>query len=191
MNLLPDPEPGKLWLVATPRDGGNLMLDLVARLVPKTPLRLVDGGNSFDAYRCSRAVAQARTAGQSLNELLERIQIARAFTCYQMLTLLEEMPAGRSPVLALDILATFYDESVSALEATRLLEGCTVHLHRLSRQAPVVVSIRPPHLHPQSSERLALSEILQAAAHRVWNIEISPGPDPQLPLFPPWQNPDT
>ncbi len=167
------------------------MLDLVARLVQQTPLRLVDGGNSFNAYRCSRAVGQALHPGQSLDELLERIQIARAFTCYQMLTLLGEMPAARLPILALDLLVTFYDESVSALEAVRLLKGCASHLQRLSAEAPVVVSIRPPRLPASSDERGKFGEILQAAAHRVWTLEVSPGPDPQLPLFAPPQNPET
>jgi hypothetical protein len=130
-------------------------------------------------------------AGQSLNELLERIQIARAFTCYQMLTLLEEMPTARLPILVLDLLATFYDENISIGEAIRLVKGCALHLQRLSDQAPVVVSIRSPHRHSPADERQILREILQAAVQRVWEIEISPEPHSQLPLIIPGQNQET
>ena len=70
------------------------MLELIGRLVRQTPLRLIDGGNRFDPYRCSRVVAQGLAHGERLDALLKRIQIARAFTCYQMLTLLSEQPAS-------------------------------------------------------------------------------------------------
>jgi hypothetical protein len=164
------------------------MLDLIGRLVQQTPLRLIDGGNRFDPYRCSRVVAAALAPGECLDALLKRIQIARAFTCYQMLTLLSELPASPFPVLALDLLATFYDESVPAPEAERLLSECVSHLRRLSAQAPVVVSIGPPRSRSPAGERLALGKILQAAAQRVWTVEDLSTPDLQLSFFPPRQD---
>jgi hypothetical protein len=159
------------------------MLDLAARLAQGTHLSLVDGGNCFHPYQCSRAVGRLLRPGQSLKGQLERIHIARAFTCYQMLTLLAELPEARSPLLVLDLLATFYDESVPAAEAVRLLEECTAHLHRLSASAPVVASLRPGRPGALAGERGALLEIMQAAAGRVWILEPPAAPARQLPLL--------
>ena len=78
--------------------------------------------------------------------VLNNIQAARAFTCYQVMALLEET-ANRPiqyPVLIFDLLATFYDESVSYHEGYRLLEQsvrCISFIHRLST---MVISVRPP-----------------------------------------------
>jgi len=110
-----------------------------------------------------------------LKQALARISLARAFTCYQMLTLLSETPAiSQQPTLVLDLLATFYDESVRADEALRLLESCLADLRRLSAQAPVVVSARPPRpgrgftygFTPESA-RPELMEALKAAVDEV------------------------
>lgn len=176
MNPIPDPElflqtPLRgIWLVLAPSAiGTRLLMNLAARLALEGPLRVLDGGNRFNAYQCSRDLARYLTAhpaqvdesqsglalpGTAAQEVgrphtwkqaLERISLARAFTCYQMLTLLGETPPLlQRPTLALDLLATFYDESVRADEALHLLERCLGDLRRLSAQAPVVVSARPP-----------------------------------------------
>jgi hypothetical protein len=52
----------------------------------------------------------------------------------------------------------------------------------------VVVSIGPPRSHSPANERAALAQILQAAAQRVWVVEVSSTPDPQLSFFPPRQD---
>jgi hypothetical protein len=165
-----------IWLVSAPSTlGTRLVMDLAARLALKGPLRVLDGGNRFNAYQCSQDLARYLTAPgasvgrrggsswlvndgltvdgpaplpdrpRTLKEALGRISLARAFTCYQMLTLLSETPAiPQQPTLVLDLLATFYDESVRAADALHLLENCLADLRRLSAQAPVVVSARPP-----------------------------------------------
>jgi hypothetical protein len=51
------------------------------------------------------------------------VRLSRAFTCYQMLALLAETPAGGPPTLVLDLLDTFYDESVPLHESRRLQIG--------------------------------------------------------------------
>ena len=70
------------------------------------PVTVLDGGNRFNAYLVARGAR-----GQT--ELLERITVSRAFTCYQMLTLLETTHPLPRPILILDLLNTYYDESVS------------------------------------------------------------------------------
>lgn len=134
------------------------MLDLAARLAPAGPLCVLDGGNHFNAYLVARAV---RRLTPRLEEALANIRLSRAFTCYQMLALLAETQAGPAPLLVLDLLSTFYDESVPLPEARRLLEAAAQHLERLGRGGgPVVVSARPPSY--ACPQRAVLIDALQA-----------------------------
>ncbi len=90
---------------------------------------VLDGANRFDPYAVSTF---AKKASIPPKDLLERIRIARAFTCYQMVTLVEEkliallreegrmgnLPNAR--VILLGPISTFLDEDVPERE-TRLL----------------------------------------------------------------------
>jgi hypothetical protein len=178
MKTLLNPLPGDLLLVLAPHAGGAIMWELIARLASRGAVRLLDGGNRFDVYKCNLAVGQAlggRTA--DLPAVLERIHLSRAFTCYQVVTLLESTPAEPVPTLILDLLSTFYDENVSAAESQRLLQECIAQLQRLSRLAPVAVSIRPG---PPESRPELLNAVL-AAASQVWRLEPNlPEPPPRL-----------
>ena len=185
MKAILNPLPGDLALVIAPQAGGPIMVDLIAHLACRGPLRILDGGNRFDAYGCNLAVARvlnSRTA--NLPAVLERIHLARAFTCYQMATLLKETLEQPTPTIALDLLSTFYDESVPAAESQRLLETCIAHLRRLNCVAPVAVSVRPG---PSAShlkadiDRPQLMETLLAAAGQVFTLEpYIPSPPPRL-----------
>jgi hypothetical protein len=182
MNTLPEPAPGHLWLVLAHHAARQPMLDLAARLAQRGVLRVLDGGNSFNAYTVARNLGRIVGGGAALQSALGRIHIARAFTCYQVLTLLGETPAVPHPTLVLDLLATFYDENVELYESRRLLEKCTQHLLRLSRLAPVVVSARALRLRPPMQDRTILVELLEATAHQVMYEENGIPAEPQLSL---------
>jgi hypothetical protein len=178
MNTLLNPVPGDLLLVLAPHAGGAIMWELVARLASRGAVRLLDGGNRFDVYKCNLAVGQAlggRTG--ELPAVLERIRLSRAFTCYQLVALLSSTPDETVPTLVLDLLSTFYDENVSTEESLRLLKECIAHLQRLNRLAPVAVSIRPG---PPESRPELLETMLEAAS-QVWTLEPHiPEPPPRL-----------
>ncbi len=144
------------------------MWDLIAHLACRGSLRLLDGGNRFDVYRCNLAIGHA-LGGQTadLPAVLERIRLARAFTCYQLVALLKDTPTESVPTLVLDLLSTFYDENVSTAESLRLLQLCLSQLQRLNRLAPVAISVRPG---PPES-RPGLLEALLEAAGQVWRLE--------------------
>jgi hypothetical protein len=178
MNTLLNPVPGDLLLVLAPHAGGAIMWELIARLACRGTLRLLDGGNRFDVYKCNLAVGQA-LGGQTadLPSVLERIRLTRAFTCYQLVALLKSTPAQPVPTLVLDLLSTFYDENVSTEESLRLLQNCIAHLQRLNRLAPVAISIRPG---PPESRPELLNAMLEAA-DQVWTLEPNlPKPPPRL-----------
>ena len=129
-----------MLLVVAPHAAAPLMLELAARLSTAGAVRVLDGGNRFNVYPVSQGI---RRLTGNVYPCLERISLARAFTCYQMLALLEETPAIDAPTLLLDFLATFNDESVPLPESQRLLEVCLPHFRRLSARAPLVISAKP------------------------------------------------
>jgi hypothetical protein len=110
---------------------------------------------------------------------LQRIHLARAFTCYQVASLLSEVAVAQLPTLVTDLLETFYDENVSLPERRTLLTQCLQELQRLSRQAEVLISTLPP----GAASQLDLFELLLAAADIRWTIEVPAPQSAQLNLF--------
>lgn len=167
MNTLANPIRNQIQLVVAPHAGREMMLALASRLAPGNVVRVLDGGNQFNAYTVSREI---RRHTAELNRALNNIRLSRGFTCYQMLVLLADTPTiPERPVLVLDLLATFYDESVPLVESRRLLENALIHLRRLCRTAPVMVSARPPST--LCPERMVLLDILRGAATQVMTAE--------------------
>jgi len=92
---------------------------------------VLDGANRFDPYMVS---SFARKALISPERLLKRIRIARAFTCYQMATLMGERlvsllreegiaaPRQKPWVILLGPITTFFDEDVPEREVRPLFE---------------------------------------------------------------------
>jgi len=153
-------------LVILPRDATQLLLELVARIAWRAPLRVLDGGNCFNAYIVARQLARYTP---DVEEALRRIQVARAFTCYQVLTLLTDTPADGMPTLVLHMLDTFYDESVSLRERQRLLTHSIRELRRLSQRSSIGVSVRLPRVDLPETE--ILFQTLEEAADQLWHTE--------------------
>jgi hypothetical protein len=166
MDELIETHPGSWILVAGPRAIRATMLTLIARLAERGPVRVLDGGNQFNAYLIARQLR-----GQP--NLLSRISISRMFTCYQVLAALEKASELPMPLVMLDFLRTFYDESVPFHERRRLVSRCIPHLRRLSVMAGGAVSIHPPAV--TSSEAETLFAILAEAAAERW-IQDPPAP---------------
>ena len=153
------------------------------------PVRIFDGGNRFDGYYVARL---ARQLAGSLpprrpadpHELLGRIRLSRAFTCFQLAELIETAPASPEPLFVLELLATFYDESVPLADSERLLTSTIAHLKRLAAMGPVIVGAREP----QSlvKDRWALLDRLQAAADAAWLLRPPPQPPAALQPGLPW-----
>jgi hypothetical protein len=133
---------------------------LIAELALHGSLTVLDGGNRFQPYRVVQLLRQ-KTA--QIDSVAKRLFIRRAFTCYQMLALLEDTPALGQPYIILDLLAGFYDDHVNEHEARRLLEACLNQVERLRQLAPVVVTLAPLMV----AERAFLVEMVCARAERV------------------------
>ena len=159
-----------------PRRRAPDVLTLAADLALKKPLRVVDGGNLFNVLILSRMVRQ-RTV--NVVEVLNRIYISRAFTCYQMEAMLADLEVNRGALLVLDLLGTFYDENVDDAQSRRLLGRCIAHLKRYSANLPVLVSVFPP---GAAGKRKFLMDMLLQEIDHVWQWESPEKPPQQLAL---------
>jgi hypothetical protein len=172
-----------LITVLAPHAARTHMLTLAARLARRSALQVLDAGNQFNAYEVARSLRQEGADG--FQQALERIRVARAFTPYQLLALLEATANGPSrmypsaPTLVLDLLNTFYDENLPQPERRRLLVRGLAELRRLSQAAIVVVSARPTPL--TQEDPLRLVDMLKEASDEVLMFEdMAPVVQPRL-----------
>jgi hypothetical protein len=170
MDILPTLQTGTLTVVCAPHAAREAVSVVAAQLALRGSLTVLDAGNRFRPYQVARLL---RRQTVDIDRAAKRLFIRRAFTCYQVLALLEGTPALQQPYLVLDLLSSFYDENVREYEARRLLEACLRQVERLSRQAPRLVTLAPPRI----PERAALIEQVCARAGRVLVQEI---PAPQI-----------
>ena len=142
---------GKVYVFTAPRPRAAF-LEIAAQMAAAPGvdiLRVIDAGNWFNAYTVATRLRQLanRSIQTSITPFLQRIQVARAFTCFQVAALLQEAAAQTTPVsgpvLVLDILGTFHDENVGYAERLRLLRSCLPTLGILRQGGPVLVSARP------------------------------------------------
>ena len=169
--------PGRLHLLIAPRAAGYQLLNAcVAHLASTGPVDVIDGGNGFDVHAIARSL---RAHTSAVEMALQRIRIARAFTCYQVVALLAQYFPVQRPLLVMDLLATFSDDNVPLAERMRLLEQISQRLLSLSRPGPLAVSLSP------SANENCLNYLETALDSRVgsaltiWRIE---APAEQLPL---------
>ncbi len=175
MKLPPLLKPNKMIVICSPSAAREQVAALTAELALCGAVTVLDGGNRFPAYQTMRMLRR-RTA--NIIPTANRIFLRRAFTCHQMLALLESTPSLHQPYLILDLLATFHDENVPTDEVSRLLDRCLIQLDRLRLDAPVIVSLAPSH-----TERLFLFERVCSRGDQRIDIEIPYPVSTQPSLF--------
>jgi hypothetical protein len=166
MNLPPLLKPNKMIVICSPSAAWEQVAALIAELALCGTVTVLDGGNRFPAYQIMRML---RRRTPNLLPTANRIFLRRAFTCHQMLALLESTPSLPQPYLILDLLGTFHDENVPTAEVSRLLDRCLAQLDRLRMEAPVVISLASPHT---NEGRLFLHERVCARGDQMLQIEI-------------------
>ncbi len=176
-----DLAPGRLYQMVAPRAVGRPALNaLLARLALATPAGLllaVDaGGSAFDPLWIAREIRRRRA---DYLPCLERVQVARAFTCHELASVLERETAGARAVVVFDFLALLDDENVTIPERRAVFARLLRRLRVLCGAAPVLLWTRPPVLaHVQ-----LLAESLAAQCDQVL-IYAPPEPPPLARLFP-------
>ncbi len=122
------------------------------------PVLVVDAANRFDPYELVR---EGRRYGLGPRRLLDRVQVARAFTSHQLVRLLQEvLPPVLTPgalVLLLGPVSLFYDEQVPLAERRRLFQGLVRCLETIKRQACLLL-LQP--LLPQAATNRRFGRLL-------------------------------
>ncbi len=168
--LAPLPFSCGMLVVFGAHGGAVRMLDFAARLSLYGPLYLLDCGNRSNMYRVARTL---RTLTNDPIAMMRNIHLSRAFTCYQVTALLEKATQNPgTPVLVLDLLTTFMDESIRVEESSVLFSRALQYLTVMSASAPVLVSASP--LLSLSAPRFGLLERLKQAATEVWEENALP-----------------
>jgi hypothetical protein len=102
------------------------------------PVLVVDAANRFDPYGLVREVPRALA-----RQALARVRVSRAFTCHQLVRLLQEiLPPALEPgclVLVLGPVSLFYDEQVPLAERRRLFRELTQLLGRIKTRAALLL----------------------------------------------------
>lgn len=179
---IPSAVRGEIFLLITPAASLDTLFEMVARLALAGRLTTVDGGNCFQGYYLARAIKRQRSdlgTETAFYSALNNILLSRVFTCYQMAARLEEPCFSDGPVMVLDFLATFYDQTVRVAERRRLLEGCLTRLRFISRDVPVILWVRQRAVVPQ--EGLDFLTTVRAAAGKVF----APAPAAVSPVYQP------
>ena len=141
MNIIPVLKTGKLIVLYTLDAARSESMTLIAELGLRGAVTILDGGNRYRPYQVAMLLRRKTVdISTSANHLFSR----RAFTCYEMNTLLGSTPSLNQPYLILDLLNTFYDDHVPTYEAYRLLKSCLGQIQRLLLSGPVVVTLAPP-----------------------------------------------
>ena len=138
MDLIPQLKTGRLVVALT--NHKPIIADLISELAQRGPVTVLDGGNCFPAYRIAQLV---RRKSLQVGVISKRIFVQRAFTCYQMVSLLENTPALNQPHIVLNLLSTFQDDQIHPKEAERLLTICLAHIERLCLAAPMAITLEP------------------------------------------------
>lgn len=167
--------PGTWTLHVLPANYPKHLLISAAHFVTHSPLTVLDCGRQYDASIVARA-AHGR------KEIVDQIDIQRAFICSEVARLIRQTPGGTSPILILDLLSTFCDENVARNKRTFLFASTIDHIKRLSRGAGLAVSVQ---LLPASHEAFPFFQRLCSLASRLVRYQI-PGQNDnskQLSLF--------
>ncbi len=144
---------------------------------------VVDGANRFDPYRLAR---EGRKRGLHPEQVLSRVWVARAFTCHQLVQLVQEsLPvelAGeeRALVILLGPCSLFYDEQVPLAERRRLFRSLMDGLARIKQQAALwfLQPTLPPQVANQHFGRL-LAPVMDYFVE-LENPEARPGASPPV-----------
>ena len=178
LTTFPTPKPGKLSLVVAPKAVIESLMTMLSTLALHGRVLVIDGGNRFDGYALARAL---RRRTHQVGPALKRVLLSRAFTCYQMVAVLAELPVDGTPVVVLDMLSTFLDENVNLTKRKRLLDTSLNLLRRISQGAPVAIWARART--PTGGEDQELLIPLLEAAQDIWELQAPETPVHQLPLF--------
>lgn len=186
MNTLPEIAPGSLQVLSQPsrlrliETAGRQsegITELFAALAMHGPFYAIAGGEWLPTYALVHAI---RRQTPDIHQVLGRVRLARPFTCYQVLDLLEETRPERDPILVLDFLHHFYNPDLQPDVRQRVLEQCCRHLQRLALSRGLIVFTE----RLETEEYARFFPLVAAVADDILHTEAMPEAEElQLPLL--------
>jgi hypothetical protein len=182
MNTLPEilsraltpPAQPRLLLVETHGRPSAGITELFAQLALRGPFYAIAGGEWLPTYSLVHAVRRRTPA---VHQVLDRVRLARPFTCYQLLDLLTDIRPERDPILLLDLLHHFHNSDIQLDVRRRVLDQCCSRLERLSLSRTLLVFVQSL----DTDEYRSFFPILARAADEILQAA---EPDPQPILQP-------
>lgn len=164
-----------LNLILTRDSARPQLTDLIASLILCGPLFVVSASEWLPSHVLSRTI---RMQSIHVKDIIGRLQLARASTCFRLLDILSNIPVAREPILVLDFLHTFYDSDVPLRTRFLQLRQCCQHLKRSSSSRTVIVLTREM----PTEDYQNFSPILHAVADRTVYLEpeLKQGTQPSL-----------
>ena len=112
--------------------------ELILQQAMENSVWILDAGNCFNPYQIVR---QIRMTTPQVKPVLARIQVARAFTCFQVVSLLEQTQIGSGSIFILRLLTTFADEMIQMSDRIRLLRQVDAQIERLRQSVPLTITL--------------------------------------------------
>lgn len=110
--------------------------ELIAAQILHSPLFVVAGSEWLPAFELTRILRKRTLA---VRQILNRLSVTRASTCYRLFDSLANIPSQGEPILVLDFLHTFYDSDVPLRVRFFKLRECCRQIKRLTLYRPVIV----------------------------------------------------
>jgi predicted ATP-dependent serine protease len=157
----------------------------------------IDGGNSIDPYAIG---SLCKRLGLDKREILSSINVSRAFTAYQLVTLIDEKleeqveASAPSAVIVSSITEMFLDKDMKWMESHQLLRRCLDDISRITK-AHETISVITNNTHHQVRPSPKLSALLYERADLVVQMRTRrdgmlirlPGKDREIVFMPvPW-----
>ena len=178
------PQAGQNVLIIGGRAVIRQMQTLAASLALTRRVHILDGGNSLEPYLLA---AEIRRLGKDPLVYLQHITATRAFSSVQFQSMAQKAADGFSVerdtvYFVLDMLPTFYDESLPLNESRRLLNLSIQCLQHIGHDAPLVIQVNA--LNQAKNNKAVIFEQLVKAFPNVLVEYEQPDPNPvQLGLF--------
>ncbi len=132
----------------------------------------IDGGNTVDPYAISSVCKRLRL---DKGDILSRVSVSRAFTAYQLVTLIDERleeQVGRSvpsAVIVSSITDLFLDKDMKWMESHQLLRMCLEDISRITKEHETVTVLTNRTRHDLRPSP-ALSALLYGHADKVVQV---------------------
>jgi hypothetical protein len=151
--------------------------ELIAMMALREPFSMVAGSEWLPMYDVARHLS-CQTS--DFKEVMGRLHLARAFTCYQLLDILNNTPLIREPLLVINFMHPFYEADVPLEVRSRVLEACVRRLDNLSYARPIGVIVE----HEAAVEYDTYFPVLAAMADRILPLtSLEEEPCAQMRMF--------